>query len=73
MSAFGKLTDPELDQEAQIAVHTLQIGAEGMLLEWGRPDWMEGSDCDDGDQLSEAYLGNKIEGKPRPVPSVFFI
>jgi hypothetical protein len=73
VSAFGKLTDPELDQEAQIAVQTLQIGAEGRMPEGRRSDWMDGSDCDDGDQRSEAYLGNEIEGKLRPVSSVFFI
>ena len=73
VSALRKLTDPETDQEAQLTVHTLQIRAEGTVSEERRQNWMEGSDCDDGDQRSEAYLGKKIEGKPRPVPAVLFI
>jgi len=72
VSALRKLTDPETDQ-ARITVRPLQIRAEGIVSEERRPNWMEGSDCDDEDQRSEAYLGNKIEGKPRPVPAVIFI
>ena len=71
--ALRKLTDPETDQEARITVHTLQIRAEGIVSEERRPNWMEGSDCDDTNQHSEAYLGNEIEVKPRPVPPVIFI
>jgi hypothetical protein len=71
--ALQKLTDPETDQEACITVHALQIRAETIVSEEWRPNWMEGSDCDDGDQHSEAYLGNQIEGKPRPVSAVIFI
>ena len=71
--ALRKLTDPETDQEAHITVHTLQIRAEDIISEEWRPNWMEGSDCDDGDQHSEAYLGDEINPKPRPVPAVIFI
>jgi hypothetical protein len=68
-----KPTDPEMDQETRVTVHALRIRAEGVVSEEWRQNWMEGSDCDDGDQRSEAYLGKKIEGKPRPVPAVLFI
>ena len=71
--ALRKPTDPEMDQEARITVHALQIRAEGIALEKWRPNWMEGSDCDDADQHSEAYLGNEIEGKPSPVPTLIFL
>jgi hypothetical protein len=73
VSVLRKLTDPETDQEAQIAVHTLQIRAEGIVSEDRKQNWMEGSDCDDGDQRSETYLGKKIEGKPRSIPAVLFV
>ena len=68
-----KPTDPEMDQEAHITVHALQIRAEDIASEERRPNWMDGSDCDDANQHSEAYLDNKIEGKPKPVPPVLFI
>ncbi len=71
--ALRKPTDPEMDQEAPITVHTLRIRAEGIVSKERRPNWMEGSDCDDSDQSSGAYLGNEIEGKPRPVPAVIVI
>ena len=73
MLALRKPTDPEMDQGARITVHALRIRAEGVVSEEWRPNWMDGSDCDDGDQHSEAYLGNEIEDKPRPVPAVIFI
>ena len=68
-----KPTDPEMDQENRITVHALRIRAEGVVSEEWRPNWMDGSDCDDGDQHSEAYLGNEIEGEPRPVPTIIFL
>ena len=73
MLALRKPTDPEMDQGASITVYALRIRAEIVVSKEWRPNWVDGSDCDDGDQHSEAYLGNEIEDKPRPVSAVIFI
>ncbi|MFX0211369.1 MAG: hypothetical protein ACFFDT_35650 [Candidatus Hodarchaeota archaeon] len=73
MLALWKLTDPELDREACIIVHTLQIRAEGVVSEEGRPNLMDGSECNDGENHSGDYLDNEVVGKSWPVPAVLFI
>ncbi len=77
MLVLQKLIDPEMDQEARKTVHALRTCAEDVVMEERRPNWMEGSDCDDGSQHSEAHLGararNQTQGKPNPVPLVIFI
>lgn len=72
--ALRKLTDPEMDQGARITVHALRIRAEGVASKEWRPNWMDGSDCDDGDQHSGDYAsGKRIDRKLRsihPVPLI---
>jgi len=72
--ALRKLTDPEMDQEAGTTVHVLRIHAEGVVSEERRPNWMEGSDCDDGDQHSGDYASSKrIDRKLRSIHGFPFI
>lgn len=74
MLALRKLTDPEMDQKARITVHALRIRAEGVASEEWRPNRMDGSDCDDGDQHSGSYAsGKRIDGMLRSIHSVPFI
>jgi len=63
-----------MDQENRVTVYALRIRAEGVVSEEWRPNWMEGSDCDDGDQHSgDCASGKRIDGKLRSIPTVPFI
>ena len=65
MLTSRRTTDPEMDQELYTLGCMLHITAKDMTTKGGRLSWMDGSECDDGDQHNWNSVRKDAENQPR--------